>query len=179
MTTIDVRTFTCLVCEEAFDLDNDGGDYSVPSDGWLCQGCVDSDSREASSAYFIPKGEWAEHYDVTDHFIYTPDGENAYNYPEPPLTRRYVSTDGWRGYYETKPVGAWQEVTTGWTTGNWGDSIANSKQEFNRWTQRLIEGRTDAPCDVWIIFDPTSNVFSTAVGVFVPEDVEPFDIPSL
>lgn len=165
---------TCLDCEETFDPYNDGGDYSEPRDGWICQSCWSESFNSASTAFFVEGGE-AVKYLVTDNGVF--DAE----YLEPAndvLTRAYHRTDGWRGYYETRPTGDWTEVQAGWTTGNWGDSISDSKQAFNRWAEALIKGETDPGHPVWVIADPTSNVFSTAIGVFAPVGTE-VDVPAL
>jgi hypothetical protein len=66
-------------------------------------------------------------------------------------------------------------VLSGWTTGGWGDPTAERKLAFNKWAQSLYDNDTVPPVDIAVATDPTSNVFSTAVGVFVPEDqVEEF-----
>lgn len=87
------------------------------------------------------------------------------------ITRTYHRTDGWRGYYETRISGL-QEVDSGWTTGDWGDAISNSKRDFNTWATDLIEGNTFLPEGLIVVlaFDPTSNVFSTACGVFTNDE---------
>ena len=162
--------YTCLDCEEEFDLD-EGGDYSALREGWLCGPCVENDGQYASSAWHVTPDGDVTRYAITDSFVYVTEygeevGENS------PLTRRYVATDGWRGYYETRPTGDWTPVVDGWTTGNWGDPVADSKQRFNRWAEALIAGDVTPPCEVWLVADPTSNVFSTAVTVFVPDSVD-------
>jgi hypothetical protein len=86
------------------------------------------------------------------------------------LSRSYHSTDGWRGYHETKIEGFIElKDLTGWTTG-YTDSSVSRKEFLNNWVQALFEGRLNPPCEVGICFDPTSNVFSTAVGIWTKED---------
>jgi hypothetical protein len=90
------------------------------------------------------------------------------------IKREYVSTDAWRGYYNTTIEG-WVNVLDGWTTGSWGDPIADRKANFNEWAEALLTQEIYAPCSVAIVTDPTSNVFSTAITVLVKkDDVESF-----
>jgi hypothetical protein len=126
-------------------------------------------------AWLIDEEGAHKHY-VGDYEVMTEDGDDA----EDLLSRRWVSTDAWRGYEVTTPTGNWKEANSGWTTVGYDDAIARSKRSFNEWSQGVIEGEIAVPCKVWIIFDVTSNVFSTSVGVFVPSDFEgDLDSPDL
>lgn len=170
------------VCQDA-DCDNEispmEDDSRFATDiGWVCWPCWESAESHASKAYHVVDGE-AEAYLVHEYGVFS--YEDLEEVDPPPLSRTYKRTDGWRGYYETRPTDeGWTEIEAGWTTGNWGDAIADSKQAFNAWAERVMDGRTILDHPVWIVFDLTSNVFSTAVGVFVPDDVaEPVEPPAL
>jgi hypothetical protein len=163
----------CGGCQENFDND-EGGRYSELVEAWICDGCVEDANSSASSAYLV-EGGVAERFLVTEYEILDGEYEDAGNV----LERRYVSTDGWRGYYETRPVGDnWTEAQSGWTTGDWGDAISDSKREFNAWAEAVISGTIQYGFPVWIVTDPTSNVFSTAVGVWIPEGAD-LAVPAL
>lgn len=171
--------WTCLDCEEEFNWETEGGDYSAIREGWLCAACVENDGQYASTAWHItPDGEITR-YTVTDSFVYiTEYGEEVGE--DSPVTRTYTHTDGWRGYYTTRPVGEWTEYAGGWTTGDWGDAVSNSKQAFNRWAEALLAGEILPPFEVWLVADLTSNVFSTAITIYIPtafEDIDVFDVP--
>lgn len=154
---------------------NDDSRYSTVTDKWYCWGCYEMDMTYASRIVIIepyPLDRYEDRMTVTvgDLFIEDMWGEE----PDIDVTRTYHRTDGWRGYNETRIAG-WSEVTSGWTTGNWGDYIGQRKATFNEWAQALSEGEIVPPVRVAIIADPTSNVFSTAIGVWVKdEDVDTF-----
>jgi hypothetical protein len=154
----------CGGCQENFDNDQEGR-YSEILEDWVCDACVASAGESASTAWRVEGGE-TEKFTVTDYEVYGEYGDEAPDL----LVRGYVSTDGWRGYYETRPIGDdWVEAKSGWTTGDWGDAVSDSKQEFNRWAEAVVSGKIQFEFPLWIVADPTSNVFSTAVAVWVPE----------
>jgi hypothetical protein len=59
-------------------------------------------------------------------------------------------------------------IASGWTTG-WVDETTNRKVDFNEFGEQLIKGDIDCPFTIFILVEPTSNVFSTAVDVLVRE----------
>jgi len=160
-------------CEEQFDPEVDDCRYSELLKGWYCWGCYESHQDHSSTVFVVENGE-KRAYIVNDFEIVDREyGESVYpgDVIGKGIKRVYRSTDGWRGHYETT-IEDWVEVVSGWTTGNWGDSISNSKQVFNEWAQNLLEDSLEEPppVHVAVIVDPTSNLFSTAVGVFVHRD---------
>lgn len=167
-TTEDTTTVTCGDC--GTEIEVDASYYSSTTEEDYCEGCYYSAFDYASKAHLVTPGGETETYLVVSHGVY--DAEYLEEAPEL-LVRSYHSSGGWRGYYETRPVGDdWVSAESGWTTGNWGDAIADSKQDFNTWAEAVMAGEIELDFPVWIIFDQTSNVFSTAVGVFVPEGQE-------
>jgi hypothetical protein len=84
------------------------------------------------------------------------------------VNREYVHSSAWRGYFNTTIEG-WTQVMDGWTTGGWGDPIAERKQTFNEWAESLMTGDLVPPVPVAIVADPTSNVFSMGISVLTPE----------
>jgi hypothetical protein len=60
----------------------------------------------------------------------------------------------------------------GWTTGGWDDPVAQKKQIFNQWAERLLAGEIDYEMPIAIVADPTSNVFSMGISVLTPNKKE-------
>lgn len=175
MTTINETSITnCAECEQPFDRDYEGR-YSPITEAEYCDACVTGNDQYASTAYHIDADGDVTRYYVTDWFVYSEHGEDDC---QDMVSRHWVG-GGWRGYYESRPAGDWTEVSSGWTTGDWGDAISGGKQAFNAWTDSVLKGETPLPCEMWICHDTTSNVFSTAVGVWIPADADAdaLDIP--
>jgi hypothetical protein len=79
-------------------------------------------------------------------------------------TSEYVHTDGWRGYTKIKPVQGFKEVEADWVTGDWDDAPeGNSSSEVEAKIKELEKQYGD----IFVIFAPTSNVFSTSYAVIV------------
>jgi hypothetical protein len=75
---------------------------------------------------------------------------------------RWVSTDAWRGYTEIVPARGFIAVDDSWVTGDWSDAPAgHSNSEVNQKIQALEAKHGD----LWVIYAPTSNVFSTSYAV--------------
>jgi hypothetical protein len=166
----------CDNCSDDINTDDDNFYGSELSSKTFCPSCYESD-RQSASQIFITGPNFQNDQDepvilyVSEDFIEDRNGEFI---TEPKVSRTYKSTSAWRGYYETSIEG-WSEVLSGWTTGGWDDPTGQRKLAFNRWAESLYEGNTVPPVDVAIVTDPTSNVFSTAIGVFVPtENVDEF-----
>lgn len=166
---------TCVDCESTFDLDTDNMHWANLAEDWLCESCYESETMYSSTVFcygpdFPNTDDGPVRFYVSEKVSMTMWGDD----PDLTFTRTYHPTDGWRGYHVTKIEG-WEEVgLEGWTTGGWDDPIARRKQDFNTWAERLA---THAPpVNVAIATDPTSNVFSTAITVYIPEGTrEAFD----
>jgi hypothetical protein len=161
----------CAECGETIDGPYaDDARWSPVKEAMVCWPCYESASQYASVVYVID-GDGVTKVYVHDLDVHNEWGDEI----DLPATRTYVHTSAWRGYYTTTVEG-FVEVETGWTTGGWDDPIAHRKQTFNDWAQSLIEGEIVPPVRVVLTFDPTSNVFSTGVGVLVrTDDVESFE----
>lgn len=166
---------TCEDCESIFDLDTDHLHWANLSEGWLCESCYESESQYASTVLLFgpdypDTGDGPARIYVADRFSQNMWGDE----PDLDVKRTYTPTDGWRGYYTTT-IDGWVEVgLEGWTTGGWGDSTAMRKRPFNEWVEGLADEAP--PMNVAVATDPTSNVFSTAITVYVEEaNREAFD----
>lgn len=78
---------------------------------------------------------------------------------------KYVRIDGWRGYTEVVPEPGFSKVDDDWTTGDWGDAI--SDEQGPDATERKLHELEAKYGDIWVIYTPTSNVFSTAYDVLI------------
>lgn len=158
-----MTTFNCTECEETYDTDN-GGVYSNIKESYFCDDCYASDLDNSSTITFVT-ANGAEKVLIGDAFRVTEYGDE---YDNQTIERQWVKTGEWRGHFDTT-IDGYDTVLTGWTTGGWGDPIADRKQVFNDWAEEVILGELIPPCKVAIITDPTSNLFSTAITVQVPK----------
>lgn len=79
-------------------------------------------------------------------------------------TSKWVNTDGWRGYTDIVPEAGYKEIAEDWVTGNWSDAPeGNSESEVDAKIKQLESEYGN----VYVIFVPTSNVFSTSYSVLV------------
>lgn len=168
---MDKNKNKCLECRA--DVDPEGSDdsrWASVVDGIVCWSCYESDIQSSSTINVVEDNKTTKiHVGNLDIF-------NEYGDPVENLTikREWFTANAWRGYYSTTIEG-WQDVLDGWTTGAYGDAIADRKQNFNEWAEALLTNEIYPPCSVAIVTDPTSNVFSTAVTVLVKkDDVESF-----
>lgn len=163
-------------CEVTFDPDHDDCRYSPLLEGYYCWGCYESLTEGSSQVWFIyPDGNkerWiVNEFEITNEYGDEPYGET----PATGLSRGWTRSDASRGHYDTK-IDDWVEVMAGWTTQDWGDSVSDRKQAFNHWAEDMIQNE-DAwiPCPIAIVADPTSNLFSVGVAVWVrPGDEKTF-----
>ena len=167
---------TCADCESVFDLDMDPLHYANVTDEWLCESCYESETMYSSTVLLFGPDYPGTRSDGPDRF-YVSEKVSMTQYGDEPdldFKRTYTSSSAWRGYHTTTIEG-WVEVgLEGWTTGGWGDPIAEGKRTFNEWVESLADEAP--PVNVAIATDPTSNVFSTAITVYVEEsNREAFD----
>lgn len=160
----------CAECDGDIYPDFDDVQWSNVKEDWICYGCYETDQSYASKVILFDDHPLERYEDR--YIIYVGDltvMDSWGDEPDLEVRRTYHSTDGWRGYHETKITG-WSSVMDGWTTGDWGDYTGNRKRGFNEWVEALQEGEIIPPCRVAVICDPTSNVFSTAITVAVPDE---------
>jgi hypothetical protein len=163
------QQIVCANCNDEINTDDDVFYESEINKKTYCQSCQNEDVGTGSTVLIVgpdyePDREGPFRVYVGDWFVMDRWGDPC---TELQFSRNYHSTDAWRGFYETKIIG-WVEVVGGWTTGWGGDSTGDRKVPFNEWAEALFTGEIVPPVNVAIITDPTSNVFSTGIGVFVP-----------
>lgn len=87
-------------------------------------------------------------------------------------TSKWHSTDAWRGYTEVTAEPGYKILDSDWMTGDWGDAVAAEHGETP--TEARLEKLEQEYRDLFVIYTPTSNVFSTAIDVVVRDpDVKP------
>jgi hypothetical protein len=161
-----MTTFNCKSCEGEFDTD-DGSVFSSIVDANFCYQCYGEDIDGSSKVIFVFRTGTKQLF-IGDAFRTDEYGDEYHN---DKIKREYISSDAWRGHYETTIEG-FTEVLGGWTTGSWGDPIADRKALFNDLSTRMVNDELIPPCTVALVFDPTSNLFSVAVSVLVPTGSE-------
>jgi hypothetical protein len=172
MSEVNEQNQPCISCETIINVDE--GDYCTYFTNGkvinLCYGCDEDQLNSASNVYLVEDGE-VKHFYVTDYFscdaLYREQVEDLFE-------RSWVSNYG-RGHYDTTIQG-FQEIKdlTGWTTA-WVDETVSRKTTFNDWAGEVISGDIVPPVTLAIVLDPTSNVFSTGVSVWVKDgDIDEF-----
>ena len=160
--------YVCPVCEE----ESDDYVWANLEEAEVCTECYESDLEYASTIYRVRSGE-TEWVRYGTHTGYNQDGDE----PDEWFTsivknngspRKYIKTDAWRGYYDSSKNLDLVSIASGWTTG-WADETTSRKVDFNQFAEQLIKGDIEAPFTIFILVEPTSNVFSTAVDVLVRE----------
>lgn len=79
-------------------------------------------------------------------------------------TSKWHSTDAWRGYTEIVPEPGFKAVDDTWMTGDWEDAPTGHGESAVE--AKLAELEREYG-QVYVIYTPTSNVFSTGVDVIV------------
>lgn len=164
----------CVGCDEKFlDMamgeENDRIVDRVASEkGLVCGHCFESDESNSSSVVFynydssvggIPidddEGRSAMLCRIGDYFDET-GGQ---------FGRKYIETDGWRGYYETVVKGCW-------TLLHEDQLLAYSEDgaELREMIDKIKNTAIESGIPIAVMVNPTSNVFSSNVDVYVHDD---------
>ncbi len=156
-------------CETTLNPDDDYCQWSDVLEDYLCEGCYESDLQSASTLYLIGSPKGPRKLYIGDHVRIDEYGDPLYGETDVVESREWRSSSAWRGYYHTTLKGH-VEVLDGWTTGDWDDAVGRRKRTFNEWVEQAVEGEIDSPVPFALLFEPTSNVFSTGVSVLVKEE---------
>lgn len=162
------KMWTCPSCEEKYPLEDvESGSVETHfgniSEEEICWGCFESDYPSTIVKYV---GDEKQVVKYTDHHAW----DEEYG-DEPPDWfwkyfggRKWVSTDAWRGYEETTWKNGFVSIADGWVTGHPDSTVSHKKTaiELNEFMQNAT-----TPVPVFWVFEPTSNVFSTASEIFV------------
>jgi len=156
----------CINCDEELDLDHD--DYDWTEDGPLCWGCYEVESEHASTLLHFGIEGIGKYY-IADHFVRDEWGEDAKEWVRERLQpRAWHSTDGWRGYYDTKPQDGYVVLAEGWATGRYSD--VRYKHRINDLGEWLPDHVEEVPGEgLYVLLEHTSNVFSLATTIICAE----------
>lgn len=159
----------CVECKE----EDHYGFWGYFDHLYYCQDCFQSNLESPSTIYRAYRDSVQKQI-FTDIFAQTEDGDETYDWfddilkdaSKSPL--HYVKTDAWRGYYDSSKSFNLVSIASGWTTG-WADEYHKRKLDFNSFAENLLSQEIFSPFEIFILVEPTSNVFSTAVDVLVKE----------
>lgn len=147
----------CDGCDE--EVSEDDLQYCEWSGKRICNGCAEVD-RERPSVLVKYEDGAKEVVKFGEYDAWTEDGDSAPDwFKDVYEARTYVRSDAWRGHYETKFKGL-ETIVDGWVTGYPDDSQKPEKKaiEFHEYLNK--GGKI--PVTLYWLFEPTSNVFSTA-----------------
>lgn len=152
---------TCVSCGGTYKLS-----YTRQTDGgYICRDCVDYEMEYASTLVnFSTKGERVAR--ITNYF-------NTQDWADEVVGRRkWVDTGGWRGYFETPLKDGYTRLSVGWGTGMPDHTVQRKNILFALEDLLRAEGRTLPGEGVYVLAEPTSNVFSTAIEFFCKAEDE-------
>jgi hypothetical protein len=164
--------YVCRVCDEDITEEYEAGNLFTCdlSDELLCESCYDSDLDNPSTLYLFQTDGESFEMRIGDHRSYHGNISDCYDDGVPKWLRHawptiwegrnYVSTGGYRGYYATDTQLNLAKIADGWATGSWDD--VRHKWDLNTFVERLQEGTLTPPADFYVLYEPTSNVFSQA-----------------
>jgi hypothetical protein len=145
----------CVCCEERKPKDEMrvvtvGEDKGKP----ICETCYDEDEPQATVFYNGDKEE--------PKFIgnYTNDTEGDF-------TLKWVSTDGWRGYYDVTPNEKWVRIVDDCIL-----SYSEDAEQLHEMQEKLEEFLKSRDIEFAKVFARTSNCFSTGYDFFVEKGEE-------
>lgn len=168
----------CSNCE--IEIDEFGDYYGNEITGkTYCWGCVESDMSMPSVLYRINPLEPMNKVSFGSLAVFGEDGDAPSWFMQlighidetvgSDNIRNWVATDGWRGHFDSyKSLTGVKLLASGWTTG-WVDDSVRRKETFNNWFEQVSSGQ-DIPTELFVLVEPTSNVFSVSVSVFCFED---------
>jgi hypothetical protein len=178
MGTDTLEQFTCIGCEETVtegDRYYEDSRWSDVQDDLICYGCYESDTEHASTLVTVHQDGFNRVL-LGDHVIidlgYGDSGLPDYLRPLLPdgwSGTTWVSTDGWRGYGNS--ISQFKNITKladGWTTG-WVDHTVSRKHLINDLLGELESQELVPPAPIHVLLEQTSNIFSTAIDIFVAE----------
>ena len=168
--------FTCPSCEEIVTQEDryyDDAQWSDILDAQVCYGCYESDMEHRSTLVAVTPDGTHKAF-IGDLFIMTEHDYGAPRWVDDLLPadfkgRRYVNTDAWRGYYDmASQLQGLVKLADGWTTG-WVDDTTTRKHDFNNLMKRLDTGELVPPATIYVLIEPTSNIFSVSAELLVKQ----------
>lgn len=175
-----MENFTCAACSETFGQEDEYFDdmqFSTIGGKPICYPCFEDDLQYPSTVVRVDNEDLqkmtiGDYFILSDYEFEIPDWFRPF-IPNGWTGRAYQSTDGWRGYYDTfKTLEGATEIADGWFTG-WIDESVSRKQTVADLLEGLENQTLVPPVPIYVLLEPTSNVFSTATTIFTAtKDVE-------
>lgn len=172
---MEEREYTCDCCGET--VHEDDVRYSEWTETTMCESCEQGDMEYASKLYRFSPDDGVQVVMFGDHTAYYGDGDFVNDtglpkwaddfWPKNWTGRKYHQSSGWSGYYCTGDLFDLHKLEDGWATGGWSD--VPHKWSFNEFVEGLVSQEIVPPAPLYILFEPTSNVFSTATTVMCHE----------
>lgn len=162
----------CAGCKDPVDYENDPT-YDSRDGEAFCVGCFESEMSHPSVVTAIGGEHHGETVRFTEHFTFGVDGDDEEPewftglFVDSKPTRIWHQTDAWRGYFDTSKAMTATSIVDGWVTGDYDD--VPWKRDTHRFAAALTEHGHDAPVSLYVLTEPTSNVFSTAADILVAE----------
>lgn len=161
-----MKKIICPSCEEKYNPE-DGQEYSDLQEKFICFGCYENDQEHASTIVKY-NGQDKETVRFGEYIAFGgEDGEVPEWFWDIFEKREYIHTDGWRGYYQTKFKKGLIKLVDGWVTGFLDETTKYKAGAFD--LQGHLNSGAFLPCPLYWLFEPTSNVFSTASEIYVEQ----------
>lgn len=168
-----MEKFTCSGCSTVVEEDDkyfDDMQWSNITNEPVCFGCFEEDLSNPSTVVKVDS-EGLSKFIMGDLFVVgdceyeVPDWFTQF-IPEDWAGRKYVSSGGWRGFYSTfKTFQGVEELAGGWHTG-WADETVSRKLKVGGLLANLETGDLVPPVPIYVLLEPTSNLFSTTTTIF-------------
>ena len=172
---MEEREYTCDCCGET--VNENYVMYAELTGETLCMSCEHSDLEHGSKLYRFSPDDDVQMMLFGDYNALHGSGDCIDDsgipkwarsfWPENWKGRKYHQSSGWRGYYCTGDALNLHKLEDGWATGGWSD--VPHKWSFNEFVEGLVSQEIVPPAPLYILFEPTSNVFSTATTVMCHE----------
>lgn len=106
------------------------------------------------------------------------DTPDAFYHPKHPslliARSKWHNSDGWRGYNVVTPEPGFKSVDEDFATGEWGDAVSDEHGPDAQ--ERKLKRLEAEHGDLFVIYTPTSNVFSTGMDVLaIDREAGPVD----
>lgn len=174
----ELERFTCGDCGETVTSEDryfEDSQWSTVKDVQICYGCYESDQEHASTLVAVTADGFSKLL-LGDHVVIDLE---FYDYGLPDWAARFlpdgwqgtdwVSTDGWRGYGNSiRQFKGIAKLADGWTTG-WVDNTVSRKHLVNDLLGELESRELVPPAPIYVLLEHTSNIFSTAIDIFVAD----------
>jgi hypothetical protein len=169
MLTDDSGECLCSDGETRYESFPDEGSFNFESGSVLCNWCMEHEQEDAVHISKYENGEVSTGY-IGDNVAYLEEFDDD-EVTELVVSKNWVSTDAWRGFYNVKCNPDYVAVDDGWFCPM--DGYGDSDYKVEDTSEFLKSGKCTVP--VYVLTARTSNVCSTVFNMIVHKDnVEKF-----